>query len=322
MQKKKQTEIKTELHPRNKHRERYDLDTLSKTHPPLEEHLFINDYGNQTIDFFSHKAVKALNCALLKHYYNIDYWEIPPRYLVPPIPGRADYLHYIADLLGEANNGEVPKGSDIQCFEIGIGASCVYPIIGIEEYGWKFIGSEIDKKAIESSSKIVKNNNNLKDLVEIRYQENKYSVFKGVLTKDEAIDVVICNPPFHASQEEAKEANIRKLSNLKGKRANNEERNFGGISNELWCVGGERKFVKNMIHESVRYGYSCFWFTSLISREENLFPLKKELERVKAKEIKVISIGQGNKVSRILAWTFQTKEEQKEWVEKQWNSKL
>jgi len=313
MQKKKQKEIKSKLHPRNKHRERYDLEALSKTYPPLKEFVFINEYENQTIDFFDNKAVKALNTALLKHYYNVAYWDIPPHYLIPSVPGRADYIHYIVDLLAESNNGEIPKGESVKCFDIGVGASCVYPIIGVEEYGWSFIGSEIDKKAFESSQKIIESNANLKEKTDLRFQEDKYHLFQGVLEKKELIDITICNPPFHSSMEEAKEANLRKLTNLKKKRANNEERNFGGISHELWCIGGERKFVKNMIHESLKYGYTCFWFTSLISREENIFPLKKELERVKAKEVKVIPMGQGNKHSRILAWTFQTKEEQKEW---------
>jgi len=306
-------EIKSKLHPRNKHRTRYDIEELSKAYPSLKEFLIINEYGNQTIDFFSNKAVKALNTALLKYFYKVNYWDIPPHYLIPPVPGRADYIHYIADLLAESNNGEIPKGEDVKCFDIGVGASCVYPIIGVEEYGWSFIASEIDRKAYESSVKIVENNENVKHKIDLRYQEDKYHLFKGVLEKSELIDITICNPPFHSSKEEAREANLRKLSNLKKKRANNEERNFGGISSELWCVGGERKFVKNMIHESLKYGYTCFWFTSLISREENLFPLKKELERVKAKDIKVIPMGQGNKHSRILAWTFQTKDEQKEW---------
>ncbi|MDD2633986.1 MAG: 23S rRNA (adenine(1618)-N(6))-methyltransferase RlmF [Bacteroidales bacterium] len=315
---KHKSEIKTQLHPRNKHRERYDLDALSQTYPALKEFIITTEYGKTSIDFFNNFAVKALNIALLKHYYNVDYWDIPPRYLVPPIPGRADYLHYVADLLALSNKGNVPRGSDVKCFDIGVGASCVYPIIGVAEYGWSFVCSEIDKKAFEASAKIIEKNAGLSGLVNLKLQEDKYKIFDKIIAKDDLIDVVICNPPFHASLEEAKKANLRKLSNLKRKRANNEERNFGGVNQELWCVGGERKFVKNMIHESLKFGYTCFWFTSLISKDENVFYLKKELERVKAKEIKLIPMGQGNKISRILAWTFQTKEEQEEWAKTSW----
>ena len=318
--KKQQPKAKLRLHLRNQHRDRYNLKELIKSYPGLDEYVFVNQYGDESIDFFNARAVKALNKALLLHFYNIKEWDIPLNYLCPPIPGRADYLHYVADLLSESNNNIIPKGDTIRCFDIGVGASCVYPIIGIKEYGWSFIGSDIDSTAIESSLEIIEQNPHLKDRVDLRYQENKYQVFKGVLQQNEPVDFTICNPPFHASQEEAEEANLRKLTNLKKKRANNISRNFGGIADELWCVGGEQKFVKNMIHESVKYSYSCFWFTSLISKEESLFSLKKELLRVKAKDIKTIKMGQGNKVSRILAWTFLSEEEQKQWMKSRWEN--
>jgi 23S rRNA (adenine1618-N6)-methyltransferase len=63
-------------------------------------------------------------------------------------------LHLIADLLAENNLGKIPKGDQITCLDIGVGASCIYPIIGVTEYGWKFIGSDIDSKSLESAKKI------------------------------------------------------------------------------------------------------------------------------------------------------------------------
>lgn len=316
--KKLKPQIKSKLHIRNKHRNRYDLVALAKTHPVLKDFLITTEFDELSIDFFNPQAVKALNAALLMHHYNIKYWDIPPYYLIPPIPGRADYIHYIADLLAESNEGKVPTGEKVIIFDIGVGSSCVYPIIGISEYDWSFICSDIDSTAIESTKMIAEKNETIKNKITIKLQEDKYKVFSGIIEKDSYVDAIICNPPFHSSQQEAKDANLRKLTNLKKKRANNEERNFGGISAELWCIGGEAKFVKNMIHESVKYGYSCFWFTSLISKEENIFALKKELERVKAKEVRVIPMGQGNKTSRILAWTFQTEQEKKDWKTNNW----
>ena len=116
---------------------------------------------------------------------------------------------------------------------------------------------------------------------------------------------------LYESEEEAAAASQRKLNNLKKTKVRNPVRNFGGVNNELWCIGGEFKFVKNMIHESFWFGSQCMWFTSLISKEENVDLLKDELARVKAKDIRVIDMGQGNKISRILVWTFLTNEEQK-----------
>ncbi len=317
-EKRQHPEIKTQLHPRNKHRRRYDLNLLAKTNPELEKFIKVNKFGDQSIDFFDPKAVKTLNQSLLKHYYDVDFWDVPEGYLCPPVPGRADYLHYAADLLGSCNFNKIPTGDKITCLDLGVGASCVYPLIGTNEYRWQFIGSDIDEKAIASAQEIIDKNMIPANEIQLRLQKNKYEAFKGILLPDEYVDISVCNPPFHASEEEAAAASQRKLNNLKKTKVRNPVRNFGGVNNELWCIGGEFKFVKNMIHESFWFGSQCMWFTSLISKEENVDLLKDELARVKAKDIRVIDMGQGNKISRILVWTFLTNEEQKFWVKKKW----
>ena len=317
-EKRQHPEIKSQLHPRNKHRQRYDLKLLAKTSPELDKFILINKFGDESVDFFNPKAVKALNKALLQHYYEIDFWDIPEGYLCPPIPGRADYLHYAADLLASSNFNKIPKGDKIKCLDIGVGASCVYPLIGTNEYQWQFIGSDIDNIALESAKSIVEKNKIPANEIDLRLQTNKYEAFKSILLPDEYVDLSICNPPFHSSAEEAAAATQRKINNLKKTKVKTPVRNFGGVNDELWCIGGEFKFVKNMIHESFWFGSQCMWFTSLISAEDNLKGLQAELERVKAKDVRIIDMGQGNKISRILAWTFLTNEEQKFWVRKRW----
>ena len=295
---------KSKLHPRNKHRERYDFDQLSKSLPELKEYVRPNKYGENSIDFSDPKAVKLLNTALLKQYYNINFWDIPKGYLCSPIPGRADYIHYVADLLAEDNDGELQKGKKIKCLDIGIGANCIYPIIGASEYGWSFIGSDISKNALASAEAIITKNNILKDTVELRLQRNSNKIFAGILNKNEEITVTICNPPFYASAEAAQSSNFRKVKNLTGVSNKDPELNFGGQHNELWCEGGELKFIKNMIFESKQFADNCIWFTSLVSKKDHLRKLKKALKKAEVIEYKVIPMGQGNKVSRILAWTF------------------
>jgi len=142
---------KLSLHPRNRHRERYDFKLLIDSCPELAPHVRMNPYSDESVDFFNPEAVKELNRALLNHYYDIEYWDIPPDYLCPPIPGRADYIHHIAELLGSCNRGKIPTGNQIRCLDVGAGANCIYPIIGNKEYGWSFVGSEIDPVAMESS---------------------------------------------------------------------------------------------------------------------------------------------------------------------------
>ena len=311
--KKEPSKVKSGFHPRNKHRELYDFSTLKKSSPELARFVKPNQYGNESVDFFNPKAVKVLNNALLKHFYDIDTWDIPPGYLCPPIPGRADYIHHMADLLSNNNNGEVPTGKKIKCLDIGVGANCVYPIIGLKEYGWSFVGSDIDTLAIDSANHIVESNPQLKDFVEIRLQKNPNNSFHGILKKGERFDLTICNPPFHASAEDAQTATDRKNHNLSKDRSSTSTRNFSGQNNELWCEGGEKRFVRAMIRQSKLNADSCFWFSALVSKKSNLRSIKEALEKVEAADVKIIPMGHGNKISRIVAWTFFSSEQQNSW---------
>lgn len=316
---------KLRLHPQNKHHGRYDLKQLVGSCPELASYVRLNDYQDESIDFFNPEAVKMLNKALLKHFYKVEEWDIPKNYLCPPIPGRADYIHHIADVLGsynsESHERKIPKGKKIKCLDIGVGANCVYPIIGNSAYGWSFIGSDIDPVSIESANRIIDLNPSLKGKITIRLQPNSKDIFHGIIQKDELFDLSICNPPFHGSFAEAQSGTLRKLKNLKGKKIVKPILNFGGQNNELWCVGGEEKFVQDMIYQSKQYATSCFWFSSLISKQSNLKHAYKILKKMDAKEVKTIPMGQGNKISRIVAWTFLSQEQQNRWINKRWIKK-
>lgn len=306
--------IKSELHPRNKHRQRYDFNLLKQTSPELSSFVRPNDYGDESIDFFNPKAVKALNSALLKQYYNIVSWDIPEGYLSPPIPGRADYIHYVADILSKSNEGKIPEGKQFKCLDVGVGANCIYPIIGLHEYGWSFVGSEIDAIAFESAQKITDGNPALKSSVELRFQDKPRDFFKGIIQKGEKFDLSICNPPFHSSPEEAQKAAQRKIKNLKQAKTATPLRNFGGQNTELWCEGGEGKFITDMIFQSRDFPTSCLWFTTLVSKESNLKSIYHVLKLLKATAIKPINMGQGNKKSRLVVWTFLNKSQRDKWV--------
>ncbi|MGZ2370305.1 23S rRNA (adenine(1618)-N(6))-methyltransferase RlmF [Ancylomarina sp. YFZ004] len=316
--KKDHAKIKSRLHPRNKNRERYDFKELLVSCPELNSFVILNKYDDQSIDFADPKAVKMLNKALLMHYYGLQEWDIPENYLCPPIPGRADYIHHIADLLCSSNFGEMPKGEKITCLDIGVGANCIYPIIGRTEYGWSFIGTDIDPIALASANKIIELNPTLKGGVECRLQASSKDYFYGVFTREESVDLTVCNPPFHASAEDALAASKRKVNNLNEKKVKTPTLNFGGQQNELWCEGGEGRFLKTMISESKKFGKSCFWFSSLVSKQSNLRLVNKILQDLGAEKVETIPMGQGNKTSRIVAWTFLNAEEQKEWRETRW----
>jgi len=313
---------KTSLHERNLHRERYDFKLLTGSYKDLSKYIFINPYGDESIDFANPDAVKALNKALLKHFYGISFWDIPAGYLCPPIPGRADYIHYIADLLASVNGGKFPVGKAIKVLDIGVGANCVYPIVGYREYGWSFTGSDIDPVSVDSARKIVDKNPSLGGAVTIRLQSSSQHIFEGIIQPGEFFDVTICNPPFHASQAEAQAGTKRKLNNLGIKKGDKPVLNFGGQNAELWCEGGEETFVKQMIQESAQMSSQCFWFTSLISKKTTLPGVYAELKKVNAVDVRTIEMAQGQKVSRFVAWTFLDKESRKKWVKERFGGEV
>lgn len=289
------------MHPRNIHQESYDFKALIETLPALEKHVLKTKGGNLSIDFFNPEAVKLLNKALLVKHYNISTWDIPKAYLCPPIPGRVDYIHYLADLLAEGNKGKIPKGNKVKCLDIGTGSSVVYPLLGNAIYGWSFIATEIEDKSLIAANRNI-SENGLDEVIELRKQMNSKFILKDILNPKDKIDLVMCNPPFHGSEAEASEGSKRKNKNLKQEETLVPQLNFGGKHNELWYPGGEKNFIKKLIFESSKHKEQCKWFTCLISKKDTVYPVKKALKKIGVKEQRFISIKQGNKASRFVAW--------------------
>lgn len=285
-----------------------------QSYPALQSHVVTKPDGGKTINFSDPEGVKALNAALLAHYYQIECWDIPAGYLCPPVPGRADYVHYLADLLAKDNDGVVPKGNSIKGLDIGTGANVIYPIIATRSYGWKMVGTDIDPVSIKSANTIINANTVLTDKINIRHQHSQKHIFAGVVKADDHFAFCMCNPPFHQSAEQANAVSQRKVKNLaknKSKRGShlntqkqNASLNFAGQSNELWCEGGELKFIQQMIMESRDFANQIQWFSSLVSKKDNLTHIYKSLRELGVTDVKTIEMAQGKKVSRFVAWRF------------------
>ncbi len=276
------------MHPKNIHKKEYDFDLLQECYPQLSEFVFINSHEKKSIDFSNAKAVFRLNKALLIQGYAIKNWELPDGYLCPPIPGRADYIHHISDLIERKNN--------VLGLDIGVGANCIYPILGARIYNWYMTGVDIDETAINYAKK------NSKDIpqIDIRHQTDNASIFKGILKEGETFDFSMCNPPFYRSEKDATKATIKKNTAL---HIDSHTRNFSGQSHELWCNGGEALFIKRMIKQSVSVKDQIRWFTCLVSKKEHLPKIYKQLDKLKITR-QTIPMSQGNKESRFIAWTF------------------
>ena len=310
---------KAVLHPRNRHTGRYDFPALIAGSPELARFVILNPYGKQSIDFADPEAVRVFNRALLKQFYGIVHWDIPPGYLCPPIPGRADYLHGLADLLADENAGEIPRGASIHALDIGTGANCIYPLIGLREYGWRFTGSDIDATALASARTIV-TANKLGKSIELRAQQHPRHVFENLLQAEDRFDVTLCNPPFHASQAEASSGSQRKWRNL-GKldpKRKLPALNFGGQAAELWCEGGEAAFIALLAEESRGVSQQVCWFSTLVSKASNVQPLQARLKKLGAQQVRVCEMSQGQKRSRFVAWTYLDNEQRTKWRSDHW----
>ncbi|TVU68760.1 23S rRNA (adenine(1618)-N(6))-methyltransferase RlmF [Cobetia crustatorum] len=342
----KQAVVKGELHPRNPHRGRYDMAALVSASPALAPFVIQTPAGSDSISFSDPLAVKALNRALLAHYYDIAHWDIPAGYLCPPIPGRADYLHYLTDLLVEANAGILPEGGRVKALDIGVGANVIYPLLGNRSFGWQMVGSDVSVQAIESARQTVSANPLVHGQIELRLQANQQRHFTGIWAQDERFDLVLCNPPFHASEADmAREAErkwrgldkSRQQRGAKGSkrgqrgRANTDRHasrsvspgaapalNFAGQAAELWCPGGEEAFVTRMIEESCGFSRQCLWFSSLVAHSASLPAIKRALANSGASEVKVIEMSQGQKISRFVAWSFHSLAQRREWAAEHW----
>ncbi len=324
------------MHPKNLHKNGYPMDALCQSYPALKPFLVKAKSGNISIDFTNSQAVKVLNAALLRHYYRLDYWDIPKGYLCPPVPGRADYIHGIADLLKSTeSSSQNRQGQNIRGLDIGVGANAIYPIIGVTSYDWLFVGSDVDETAVKSAKTIAAKNSVLTDKLQVRKQKNSAHIFNGVIKENERFTFTMCNPPFHKSAQDALSGTRRKTSNLtrnkqkrgggkfsdnrdqglgyrtskqQGKNVFNQRQdanfNFAGQANELWCEGGELAFIQRMVQESVSVKNNVEWFTCLVSKSAHLKPIKTSINYYGATQCKVVDMGQGSKLSRFIAWSF------------------
>jgi 23S rRNA (adenine1618-N6)-methyltransferase len=274
-----------------------------KACPELGPFLQRARHGGLSIDFADPAAVKALNGALLAETYDIRGWDLPPDYLCPPIPGRADYVHHLADLLATDAEGAIPRGPAIRVLDVGVGANAIYPLIGQREYGWSFVGSDVDGTALASAARILAANPDLGETIALRRQIDRNAIFTGIVKAGERFDLTLCNPPFHGSMREVREASEQKWRKL-GHGTTGPLRNFGGQASELWCEGGEAGFVRRMIRESADLRDQIRWFTALVSSSASLPAVHRALRQAEALDIRTVAMAQGQKQSRFVAWTF------------------
>ncbi|MED6235267.1 Methyltransferase-like protein 16 [Ataeniobius toweri] len=145
------------MHPRNRYKDKPpDFAYLASKYPDFQQHVHTSLTGRPVVNFKEPEAVRALTCTLLKEDFGLTI-EIPLERLIPTVPLRLNYIHWVEDLID--GQKQPRRGIDI-----GTGASCIYPLLGATMNGWYFLATEVDDICFDYAKKNVEQNN-LSDLV-------------------------------------------------------------------------------------------------------------------------------------------------------------
>ncbi|GIX61112.1 23S rRNA (adenine(1618)-N(6))-methyltransferase, putative [Babesia caballi] len=348
------------MHARSRHNVRDDFVALARAFPVLKRHLVPNPKWKAPMpkhlryhyEFNHPDAVYHLSKAILRSTYGVDLYlpcgcpgdscnpyhqaecgeaecDAWPddavqtdlrRYLAPCVPGRANYVHHVADLLHVSHNlpdplpegfgpakqhaticapESIPRGEHVKVLDVGTGANCIYPLLGVAEYGWSYIASDIDAEALNFAKHNLKLNR-MTNLVELRHQKAPLRMFTGVLQPHEFVHLTMCNPPFHAN---IKQANLNPRVSTCG--TVNElvfqHDNVSTFSIDGACVRdldgnrfavtgqvnytfsndpderGELAFIEIMLVESRFCVHNVLWFTSLVARLSTLKRIRSHI---------------------------------------------
>ncbi|KAL1779806.1 methyltransferase 16 [Sigmodon hispidus] len=283
------------MHARNRYKDKPpDFAYLASKYPDFKQHIQINLNGRVSLNFKDPEAVRALTCTLLREDFGLSI-DIPLERLIPTVPLRLNYIHWVEDLIGhqDSDRGTLRRGIDI-----GTGASCIYPLLGTTLNGWYFLATEVDDMCFNYAKKNVEQNN-LSDLIKVVKVPQKTLLMDALKEESEIIyDFCMCNPPFFANELEAQGVNSRN-----SRRPPPSSVNTGGIT-EIMAEGGELEFVKRIIHDSLQLKKRLRWYSCMLGKKCSLAPLKEELRIQGVPKVTFTEFCQGRTMRWALAWSF------------------
>ncbi|XP_061575290.1 RNA N6-adenosine-methyltransferase mettl16 [Cololabis saira] len=279
------------MHPRNRYKDKPpDFAYLASKYPDFQQHVHTSLAGRPVVNFKEPEAVRALTCTLLKEDFGLSI-EIPLERLIPTVPLRLNYIHWVEDLID--GQKQPRRGIDI-----GTGASCIYPLLGATMNGWYFLATEVDDICFDYAKKNVEQNN-MSELIKVVKVPQKTLLMDALKEETEIVyDFCMCNPPFFANQLEAKGVNSRNA-----RRPPPSSVNTGGVT-EIMAEGGELEFVKRIIHDSLQLKKRLRWYSCMLGKKCSLAPLKEELRKQGVPKVTHTEFCQGRTMRWALAWSF------------------
>ncbi|XP_066455727.1 RNA N6-adenosine-methyltransferase METTL16 [Eleutherodactylus coqui] len=283
------------MHPRNRYKDKPpDFAYLASKYPEFKQHVNVGLSGRLGLNFKDPGAVRELTCTLLKEDFGLTI-DIPLERLIPTVPLRLNYIHWVEDLINfhDSDKTTIRRGIDI-----GTGASCIYPLLGATLNGWYFLATEVDDICYNYAKKNVEQNH-LADLIKVVKVPQK-TLLMDALKEESGIiyDFCMCNPPFFANQLEAQGVNSRNP-----RRPPPSSVNTGGIT-EIMAEGGELEFVKRIIHDSLQLKKRLRWYSCMLGKKCSLAPLKEELRIQGVPKVAHTEFYQGRTMRWALAWSF------------------
>ncbi|KAK9711814.1 hypothetical protein K7432_007565 [Basidiobolus ranarum] len=281
-----------QLHERNVYRQKPpNFAKLAERYPEFGKYVNVNQ-GIGKIDFKDPEAVRQLAYTLLKDDFDLEV-DFPLDRLCPMIPNRLNYLLWIEDLLKAT---KIDQEDIIKGIDIGIGASCIYPLLGCRlNSTWNFLGTEIDSRSFSyAKANVIRNE--LSDRIQLYLNPTTKTLPLNEIDENSRYSFTMCNPPFYESYEQVEAGiNTKKLK---------PHAVCTGSSNELITQGGEAQFISAMISESLELLDRVSWYTTMVGRKETLDIVVTKLKSSKINNYAVTEFCQGVTRRWGLAWSF------------------
>jgi len=284
------------MHPRNRYKkEKPSFLKLALKYPDFRAQVTQDEDGKVLLDFKNADALRALTTCLLKEDFGLTV-ELPPDRLVPTLPLRLNYIHWLEDIVG--------RERDKWGIDIGTGASCIYPLLAVKMNGWKFLATEADPENCMHARKNVEKNGMAKEITVFQVEKEVALLtplndpsLPGALPKK--YDFCMCNPPFFADHMEAQAVGTSRSMDRP------EAMSVSTASPEE-CIahGGEVGFVRQMIQESLLLKERVTVYSSMLGKKTSLAALKEELRANGVSKYSSTELCQGRTMRWALAWSF------------------
>lgn len=138
-----------------------DFSKLSEKYPDLKRCLSGRTAdGAATLNWGLPESSRVVSQVLLKEDFGLDVELIRDR-LCPPLPNRINYLCWLEEIFQSCNKAGGEETRIYGCLsmlDIGVGASCIYPMLGLKLFQWSFVGSDIDESSVQEARRNVQKN--------------------------------------------------------------------------------------------------------------------------------------------------------------------